>query len=244
MLRFALHLPCPVIRKQLEIREAQKTAYLIKQEEQRVIMLEAETERQRALKDAQKVQEVSRIQSEMLLAERRALKAIQQIEDQAHLAHEQMLADAERYRLQRRAEGQSLLLSDAFLRHEIIRSVGCNAKVFFGDQIPNMFTYHAWNKPWLADSDTDDGPASLHPEPEADPDDIPYLASAFSDTSDPLIPISEHESTPAATNQFRVTRAMSPFPKALGQAQEGASSADVSESSQDAEAIPSQPAPP
>lgn len=66
-------------------RENEKTKVLISQEHQKVVEKEAETERTRAIIEARKVAEVSKIQYEQKIMEKESLKKMSEIEGNVHI---------------------------------------------------------------------------------------------------------------------------------------------------------------
>lgn len=62
------------------IREAEKTKLLIAEQRQKVIEKEAETERKKAIIDAEKLAQISKIEFEQKVMEKESLKQISLIE--------------------------------------------------------------------------------------------------------------------------------------------------------------------
>merc|ERR1719244_105757 len=111
------------IRKNFELMESEKTKLLISTQRQKVIEKDAETERKKAV----------------IEAEKEAMQKIETINDQMHLAKEKSKTDAEFYKVQKQAEANKLLLSNEFLELKRIEAMAANNKVYFGPDIPNMF---------------------------------------------------------------------------------------------------------
>jgi len=127
------------IRKNYELMENEKTKLLIAQEHQRVVEKDAETARKKAIIEAEKNAQVSKIQFEMKIMEKESLQRMAEIEDTIHLARQKSHSDAEFYRVQRQAEANRLLLTPQFLELQRLTSVSNNTKVYFGPNIPSIF---------------------------------------------------------------------------------------------------------
>lgn len=127
------------IRKNFESMEAEKSKLLIVTQKQKVIEKEAETERKRAVIEAEKFAQVSKIQWQQKVVEKESEKRISEIEDATHLAKEKARADAEFYHAQKTAEANKLKLTPEYLEVVKYQSIAQNNKIYFGQDIPNMF---------------------------------------------------------------------------------------------------------
>ena len=127
------------IRKNYELMESEKTKLLISTQRQRVVEKEAETERKKAVIEAEKEAHVAKIQYERMIMEKESNKRINEIEDEIHLAKERGKADAEFYRVQKEAEANKLLFTPEFIEVKKYQSLTNNQKVYFGPDIPSMF---------------------------------------------------------------------------------------------------------
>lgn len=127
------------IRKNYELMESEKTKLLISTQKQKVIEKDAETERKKAVIEAEKEALVARIRHEQNILEKESMQKIETINDLMHLAREKSKADAEFYKIQKQAESNTLLLSEEFLELKRIEAIGHNNKVYFGPDIPKMF---------------------------------------------------------------------------------------------------------
>ncbi|XP_045437941.1 erlin-1 isoform X3 [Pipistrellus kuhlii] len=85
------------IRRNFELMEAEKTKLLIATQKQKVVEKEAETERKKAIIEAEKVAQVAKIWFQQKVMEKETEKRISEIEDAAFLAREKAKADAEYY---------------------------------------------------------------------------------------------------------------------------------------------------
>lgn len=127
------------IRQNYEQMEAEKTKLLVAIQHQRVVEKEAETERKKAVIEAEKVAQVAAIHYEQHIAEKETQKKISQLEDESHLAREISRADAEYYSKKKQAEGNQLLLTKEFLELKRIEAIAANNKIYYGSSIPNVF---------------------------------------------------------------------------------------------------------
>ncbi|TNN00053.1 hypothetical protein fugu_013085 [Takifugu bimaculatus] len=127
------------IRRNFELMEAEKTRLLITTQTQRIVEKEAETERKRAIIEAQKVAQVAEIQFQQKVMEKETEKRISEIEDAAFLAREKARADAEYYTAARLSEANTLKLTPEYLELMKFQAIAANSKIYFGQDIPNMF---------------------------------------------------------------------------------------------------------
>lgn len=127
------------IRKNYELMEAEKTKLLISVQKQKVVEKDAETERKKAIIEAEKNAEVAKIQYEQKIMEKESLKKMSQLEDEMHFSKQKMRADAESYTKQKLAEANKLLLSREYLELKRYEAVSQNSKIYFGSDIPKMF---------------------------------------------------------------------------------------------------------
>merc|ERR1712122_92944 len=103
------------IRKNYELMESEKTKLLISTQRQRVVEKEAETERKKAVIEAEKEAHVAKIQFERMIMEKEMEQKNNEIEDTIHLAREKAKTDAEFYRVQKQAEANKLLYTPEFI---------------------------------------------------------------------------------------------------------------------------------
>merc|ERR1719410_1466700 len=127
------------IRKNFELMEAEKTKLLISTQKQKVIEKDAETERKKAVIEAEKEAQVAKIRYEQNIQEKESMQKMEAINDNVHLAKEKSRADAEFYKIERSATANKLLLSKEYLELKKIEAMSVNNKVYFGPDIPNMF---------------------------------------------------------------------------------------------------------
>jgi hypothetical protein len=126
------------IARNYEAMEEQRTQALIATERQKVVERESETDRRRAVMEAEKAAQTSRIYQDQKLAEKDSIRQQESIENEIYLAKQKGLVDAEVYRLTKEAEANKLKLTAEFLELEFIRAIANNTKMFFGEKIPSM----------------------------------------------------------------------------------------------------------
>ena len=122
-------------------REGEKTKLLISIQHQKVVEKDAETDRKRAIIMAEKEAQVAQIQFNQKIMEKESLQRIAAIDDEMHLARERSRSDADFYQTKKQAEANKLLLSKEFLELKKYESLSQNSKVYFGHEIPKMFSY-------------------------------------------------------------------------------------------------------
>merc|ERR1719369_943473 len=127
------------IRKNYELMESEKTKLLISTQRQKVIEKDAETERKKAVIEAEKEAQVAKIKYEQNILEKESFATMEKITDSIHLAKERTKTDAEFYKIQKQSEANRLLLTPEFLELKKIEAISTNNKVYFGPDIPNMF---------------------------------------------------------------------------------------------------------
>ncbi|XP_030892772.1 erlin-2 [Leptonychotes weddellii] len=165
----AFSMAAPQLRTFFPFRESEKTKLLIAAQKQKVVEKEAETERKKALIEAEKVAQVAEITYGQKVMEKETEKKISEIEDAAFLAREKAKADAECYTAMKLAEANKLKLTPEYLQLMKYKAIASNSKIYFGKDIPNMFVDSAGNLgkqfEGLADKlSFDDEPLDVDPE--------------------------------------------------------------------------------
>ncbi|KAM5244288.1 erlin-1 isoform 1-T1 [Hipposideros larvatus] len=127
------------IRRNFELMEAEKTKLLIATQKQKVVEKEAETERKKAIIEAEKIAQVSKIQFQQKVMEKETEKRISEIEDAAFLAREKAKADAEYYAAHKHATSNKHKLTPEYLELQRYQAIASNSKIYFGSSIPSMF---------------------------------------------------------------------------------------------------------
>merc|ERR1719431_1853253 len=120
------------IRKNYELMEAEKTKLLISTQRQKVVEKDAETERKKAVIEAEKEAQVARIRYEQNLLERESKQKMETIDDQIHLAKEKSKTDAEFYKIEKQAEANGRLLTPEYLELRRFEAISANNKIYFG----------------------------------------------------------------------------------------------------------------
>lgn len=186
-------------------REGEKTKLLIATQRQKVVEKDAETDRKRAVIEAEKEAQIAKIQFEQKIMEKVSLQRIAQIEgnnlpqdysipiqcvintyqwwlicgfwkywlrkwyctytfstdiisnfcliDAIHLAAEKNKADAEFYHFKKRAEANTVLLTPKYMELKKYEALGNNAKLYYGPDLPKMFTFGGCNESVVAVED-------------------------------------------------------------------------------------------
>jgi len=127
------------IRKNYELMEGEKTKLLISEQHQRVVEKEAETDRKKALIEADKVAMVAKIQYEQKIAEKESERKIAEIEVTMHVNKEKSLADAAFYKAKKETESNKAKLTPEYIELIKYEAISKNTKIFFGNSIPQMF---------------------------------------------------------------------------------------------------------
>ena len=127
------------IRKNYELMEAEKTKLLITAQKQKVVEKEAETERKKAVIEAEKVAQVAQIEFDRKIMEKEKQKKMSQIDNEAHLATITAQADADYHLAQKQAESNKLKLTPQYLELMRYKAITSNTKLYFGPNIPNLF---------------------------------------------------------------------------------------------------------
>ncbi|XP_020491987.1 erlin-2 [Labrus bergylta] len=133
------------IRRNYELMESEKTKLLISQQTQKVVEKEAETERIKAVIEAEKMAQVAEIKFGQKVMEKETEKTISEIEDRAYLARQRAKADAEFYMSQKAAEANKLKLTPEYMQLMKYKAIASNSKIYFGNDIPSMFVDSAAN---------------------------------------------------------------------------------------------------
>jgi regulator of protease activity HflC (stomatin/prohibitin superfamily) len=127
------------IRKNFETMEAERTKLLISVEKQKVVEKEAETERKKAVIEAEKQAQVSSIQWEMKIMEQESERKIAEIQDLTYVATHKAQADALLYLATNEANANKMKLTPEYLELKKYESIGMNNKIYYGSDIPSMF---------------------------------------------------------------------------------------------------------
>lgn len=124
------------IRRNYESVEVEKTKLLIYSERQKVVEKEAETERKRAIIEAEKVSLVSQIHWKQMIMEKTSEQRVVEIQDEIHLNRERVHADATFYRNEKLSEANKLLLHPDYMSLKKYEAIAANAVIYYGSRIP------------------------------------------------------------------------------------------------------------
>lgn len=127
------------IRRNYELMEGEKTKLLIAAQRQKVVEKDAETDRKKAIIEAEKLASVSKINLEQKVQEKEALKKMAFIEDEMFSYREKMHADVEHYTAMKSAESNKILFTREYLELKRYQAIAQNNKLYFGPDIPKMF---------------------------------------------------------------------------------------------------------
>lgn len=156
------------IFKNYELMEAEKTQLLISIEHQRVVEKNAETERKKAVIEAEKHAQISKIQFEQKIMEKESVQRMEQIENKIQSDRYRSQADNELYIAQQQvnlnqlnvlirfrfffticysqAKANQLLLTPEYLELKKYEAIALNNKIYFGEKIPNIFVDNGFSK--------------------------------------------------------------------------------------------------
>ncbi|KAL7992832.1 hypothetical protein Chor_017088 [Crotalus horridus] len=125
-------------------REAEKTKLLIATQKQKVVEKEAETEKRKAVIEAEKIAEVAKIKYKQKVMETLTEKRISELEDAAYLARQKAKADADYYTAQKAADSNKLKLTPAYLELMKYQAIATNSKLYFGSSLPSHLFLGSW----------------------------------------------------------------------------------------------------
>ncbi|XP_030835587.1 erlin-2-B [Strongylocentrotus purpuratus] len=127
------------IRKNYELMENEKTKLLIAAQHQKVVEKEAETDRKRAVIEAEKIAQVAGITFAQKIMEKESEQKISIIEDETHLAKQKARADAQLYSSVQETKANQEKLTPQYLEMLKYQALTANTKIYFGNDIPNLF---------------------------------------------------------------------------------------------------------
>ncbi|XP_063968837.1 erlin-2-like isoform X1 [Lytechinus pictus] len=127
------------IRKNYELMENEKTKLLIAAQHQRVVEKEAETDRKRAVIEAEKIAQVAEITFSQKIMEKESEQRISTIEDETHVAKMKARADAQLYTSVQETKANQEKLTPQYLEMLKYQALTANTKIYFGNDIPNLF---------------------------------------------------------------------------------------------------------
>jgi len=127
------------IRQNYELIESQRTKLMVAEQTQRLVEKEAETERKRALIEAEKLAAVEAVKLERELKQKQNEQKMEAIQDAVATARSKAAADAELYRASQEAEANKRRLTKEVLQLEAVRALANNTKVFWGEKLPSLY---------------------------------------------------------------------------------------------------------
>lgn len=148
------------IRRNYELMEAERTKLLIATEKQKVIEKEAETERKRAVIEAEKQAQVANISYAQKIMEKESMQKMSAIEDATILARKKSAADAEFYAAKQAAASNTLKLTPEYLELMKYKAILTNTKLYFGPSIPSYISENNLPQPMSKKEESDEAPAN------------------------------------------------------------------------------------
>jgi len=139
------------VKANYEAIEVSRTDLLVRQQLARIAKkeedilraratIQAERESEVARLNAEKQANISKINAEREILEKEAEKKKRYIDDEISLHQKNMLSDADYYTKIKIAEANQELYSNEYLRYILYSSLANNAKIFFGEKIPEIFS--------------------------------------------------------------------------------------------------------
>ena len=127
------------IRANYELIESERTKLAVAEQTQRLVEKQAETERKKALIEAEKAAAVEAVQLERELKMKQNEQKLEAIQDAMASARSRAAADAELYRASKEAEANKLRLTKEVLQLEAVRALANNTKIFWGEKLPSLY---------------------------------------------------------------------------------------------------------
>jgi len=127
------------IKRNYEQVESEMTKLRVAEQTQKLVEKEAETERKRALIQAEQQAQVDKVNLERALAQRKNEQEMAAIADAMYSAKAKAEADAELYRARAEADANKVRLTPELLQLESVRALTTNTKIFWGDKLPSLY---------------------------------------------------------------------------------------------------------
>jgi len=127
------------IRANYEAIESERTKLQVAVQTQKLVERQAETERKRALIEAQKLAEVESVKLARELKVKQNDQTLEGIANEMLTARARADADAAFYRATKEAEANKLTLTPELLQLEAVRALANNTKVFWGEKLPSLY---------------------------------------------------------------------------------------------------------
>ena len=128
------------IQLNFEQMESEKTRLRVAEQTQKVVVKEAETQKSKAIVEAQKAAEISVINMEKRLAEKRKYAEMESIADEMTVNRMKANADASYYSKRQAAEGNQARLSPRFLQEQLLRRMANTTKQYYGRTLTDVLT--------------------------------------------------------------------------------------------------------
>jgi regulator of protease activity HflC (stomatin/prohibitin superfamily) len=129
----------PSIARHFEEIESEKTKLKVAEQTQRLVEKQAETERKKAVIEAEKLAAVEAVELERSLKHQHNQQLLATIENEMLSAKAKAEADAQLYRMAKEAEANKLRLTPELLQWEAVRALANNTKIFWGDKLPSLY---------------------------------------------------------------------------------------------------------
>ena len=127
------------IAQQYRLVEETKKSKLLADEEQKVVVVKAETRQRNANIEAQSKADVANIQIKQLLSEKRGQQDVWDIDTQMILTRQRAEADSAAYSTQQSAEANRELLTPEYLALRSVEALSGSTRTYFGPGIPSTF---------------------------------------------------------------------------------------------------------
>lgn len=128
------------IRQNYEDIENERTKIKVANETLLLVQKQAETDRAKAIIEAEKAAAVEEIRLKMLILQKENEKSLASIQNEILLEKTKADADAKFYSITREADANKMLITPEFLQLESVRAISNNTKIYFGEKIPQMYS--------------------------------------------------------------------------------------------------------
>eukprot|EP00162_Nutomonas_longa_P012309 comp21024_c0_seq2/m.44128 comp21024_c0_seq2/g.44128 ORF comp21024_c0_seq2/g.44128 comp21024_c0_seq2/m.44128 type:complete len:191 (-) comp21024_c0_seq2:13-585(-) len=118
--------------------ETEKARLLVSKQTQFVVQKEAETQRLKAVIEAEMRRNVSEINNQQMINEETAKQKVEEIRNKIYLEQQRTLSDAAKYAAVSEAEANKLKLTPEYLALVKYNAIANNTKIFFGEKIPTF----------------------------------------------------------------------------------------------------------
>ena len=138
----------PAIAANYKMVKIEWTKKLVAEQKRKTELIEKETQKLKALADAEREKDVELINIARRIQEEEGAKNVSAIRNELETERMKSDADANKYVHEKEAESNKVLLTDQFVRLEIAKAVGNNTKMFFsgGDSIVGSILNGIYNR--------------------------------------------------------------------------------------------------